>query len=264
MSRLQLSTDKYYFHPDFEELLDFFGEKFALDFTLRSPASTARMDRDAGQYTSDEDFNRRTTLFGYHNIINMLQGVHRKYLALLFQLTADCGPVSILEVGPGGGQLGLALHTFGFKVAFAEMVSVSALFLAWRLRRRRLDLPLYLIDNVEIDIPFHNVVIAFDVVEHIKTHVAQAEFLHKMAEWGSLVMTNLLFNDPLPGVHHDVDVERLTGHLRRSMPGRVWSGDYYPDAEGNPRQRLVIYGTGVEVVDDSLKVNVGTKEADDG
>uniref|UniRef100_A0A6M3KKG4 Putative methyltransferase n=1 Tax=viral metagenome TaxID=1070528 RepID=A0A6M3KKG4_9ZZZZ len=246
MARLQLTSKERYWHPDFEELLEFFRDRFALDWTVYRAEDTARLDRNLGRYMNDEDFTRRTAIFCYHNLINTLQGVHRKYMALLFQLTADCGPVSILEVGPGGGQLGLALHTFGFRVGFAELLSTSALYLVWRLRNRQIDLPVYIIDAEPCDIPKYNVVIAFDVIEHIETHDDQVKLLDRMSEWGEMVMVNLLCNDPLPGVHHDVDVPRLTEHLLAKLPGKTWFGDFYPDDHGVSRQRLLIYGDGVK------------------
>ena len=241
---LILKFDEY-IHDDFWELLDYFGSDFQLTW-CSSHDSKAETDRNRTEnvYKDYADFNRRTHIFCYQSIGLIQQGTHRPYIAELLKHSADKGPVKVLDVGSGGGQLGLALHTLGFDVSFADLYSESFKFLAWRLRRRQLNRPMYLLDT-NSDIPLHDVVICFDVMEHLVIE-EQHILIHQCAEWGRNVFMNLIRGDghDIEGVHHPVDVEGITEYVGRTW--NMWWKDYYPTKDGVYRQRLMVYGEGVQ------------------
>ena len=145
--------------------------------------------------------------------------------------------MTVLDFGAGGGQTGLALHTLGFRVSFAELYSQSFNWLTWRLHERRLNLPVYCLDMANIEIPKHDVVICFDVIEHCEPD-EQLRLMHQCADYGGTVFMNLISDNKHDKLHFPVDVKALTQYANDNWP--TWAKDYY---EG--KQRLLIYGEGV-------------------
>lgn len=231
---------QFYIHPDFLELHRYLGPRFNLNWCTASDQK-GEDDANSGNYSDNQDFIRNSIVFVYQSIGLMAQGIHRPYIAKILECTADMGSCSILEYGAGGGQMGLALHTLGYRVSFADLYSQSLLFLLWRLRERRLDLPIYVLGEGVI-IPHHDIVICFDVIEHCELQM-QLDILDKLAEIGSGVFVNLIRGDggENPGLHFEVDVEKLTEHVCQRH--KCWFGDYY---EG--KQRLLIYGDAVDTL----------------
>ena len=235
MTLVSTSAKYPYFHPDYLELLEFYGPEFRLDW-CDADDGKGTQDANSDKYKDNEDFIRNTRVFVYQSIGLMVQGIHRPYIAKLLELTAD-QPASIIEVGAGGGQLGLALHTFGYKVSFADLYSQSFNFLTWRLHKRGLELPVYCLDFASVEIPQHDVAICFDVMEHCEPD-EQLRLLHRLADMGKSVMVNLIADDAHAGLHFPVDFDKITSHCEEHWT--TWWKNYY-----DGRQRLLIYGDGV-------------------
>ena len=244
---LILPPGKRPLHPDFYELADYFGPLMHYDWC---DSDDDKGHEEAERYRTNEDFVRMTHVFLYQNIGLMEQGIHRPYIAHLLRLTADLGPMSVIEVGPAAGQLGLALHTLGFRVSFADIWSQSLMFLIWRLHRRRLNLPVYVWDSRLTVIPQHDFAICFDVLEHLTTFEEQTKTLDELAKVGLVVMINLVLEEESHGAHTALDAPRIIQYIK-SKWDPVAVEDHYPDANGVPRQKLVIYGARVEAVTDT-------------
>src|SRR3990167_9698304 len=115
---LVLPPQKRELHPDFYELAEYLGPQMRFEWC---DAQDIKGHNEAGRDKTNEDFVRQTHVFLYQNIGLMEQGIHRPYIAHLLGLAADLGPSTVLEAGPAAGQLGLALHTLGFAVSFADI-----------------------------------------------------------------------------------------------------------------------------------------------
>ncbi len=234
-----------YIHEDFYELLRYLGPAFNIAWCNASDKK-GQDDASSGRYKTNEEFIRNTLIFAYQSIGLMTYGIHRPYIAKLLELTANKFPLTILEYGAGGGQLGLALHTLGYVVSFADMNSQSLNFLMWRLRERRLNLPVYILDTPNLEIPRHDVCTCFDVIEHCDPDT-QLSIIHKCAEIGETVFMNLIRGNgtELDKLHFAVDVDKITEYVFANWP--AWYQDYWLDDDGVFRQRLLIYGDGVAV-----------------
>ena len=234
-----------YIHEDFYELLRYLGPAFNLAWCNASDQK-GQQDASSGRYATNEEFIRNTLVFAYQSIGLMTYGIHRPYIAKLLELIPNQFPVTVLDYGAGGGQLGLALHTLGFVVSFADMNSQSLNFLQWRLRERRLNLPVYILDMPDLEIPHHDVCACFDVIEHCDPD-AQLSIIHKCAEIGDTVFVNLIRDDREKShkLHFPIDMDGLTNYVSANWP--TWYQDYYPDDNGVFRQRLLIYGEGVKL-----------------
>lgn len=228
----------HYIHRDFFELQRYLGPAFDLNWCN---ASDKKGKEDAGneKYRDNDNFIRNSMVFAYQSIGLMTQGIHRPYIAKLLECTSDM-QCSLLDYGAGGGQIGLALHTLGYRVSFADLYSQSLMFLVWRLQQRKLDLPVYVIDD-NASIPHHDMVVCFDVIEHCTSDV-QLEVIHKTAELGSSVFMNLIRGDgnEIPDLHFEVDINKITGYV--SANWKCWWQDYY-----GGRQRLLIFGDAVNI-----------------
>ena len=235
-------TKNHLIHPDFLELSDYLGSSFNYNWCNASDEK-GHEDAKSGKYVDNSAFVRNTPVFAYQSIGLAVQGIHRPYIARILELSADKGPVSLIEVGAGGGQLGLAFHTMGFDVSFADLYSLSQNFLLWRLRQRHLNLPVYVLDMEDMKIPKHDVAVCFDVIEHCNPD-EQVSLIHRCAELGSAVFMNLIRGDgtELDSLHFAVDIPALTEYVNSHWTA-TWT-DYYPDDKG-ARQRLLIYGDGV-------------------
>ena len=226
-------------HPDFFELQRYLGPQFNLNWCNASDTK-GKEDANSGRYTGNENFIRNTMVFCYQDIGLATQHIHNPYIAKLLECTSDM-QCSILDYGAGGGQIGLALHTLGYRVSFADLYSQSLMFLIWRLQERKLDLPVFMISDDAI-IPHHDMVVCFDVIEHCNPDT-QMTVIHKTAELGSSVFMNLIrgSGDELSGLHFEVDIDKITDYI--SANWKCWWKDYY-----DGRQRLLIFGDGVNIV----------------
>lgn len=229
-----------YIHPDYYELAEFFGREMRWDWL---GAGDEKGEVEAARYTNNEDFMRHTGVFCFQNVGLMTQGIHRPYIARMLDATRDMGPVRFIDVGAGGGQLGLAMHTLGFEVSFADIQSVSLIYLVWRLHRRGLNLPVYSLDG-NPKIPRQQMAACFDVLEHLG-ETEQGELLKRLDEMADLVFVNLIHDrrPGMAGVHFEVSSERI-GHL----VGPHSLEDFYPDKDGLPRQSLLVYGKGIRAL----------------
>lgn len=202
-------------------------------------------DEDARRFASNDEFMAQTDVFMYQNIGLMIQGIHRPYFAQILEMTADRSNATLIDVGAGGGQIGLAFHELGFHVSWADIEGRSIAWLMWRLARRHIDRPVFILDARTVPlIPRHDIAVCFDVLEHLDLN-AQLDLLDNLARWADVVFVNLIRDDrpETQGIHTSVDFERVGAYVHSK-----WNGverDYYPDAQGKPRQRLLIYGEGV-------------------
>ena len=240
---LILPAERYY-HDDYNDLLRYFGPAFKLNWCSARDDKSSE-DRAEGHYADNEDFDRRTHIYCYQSIGLMVQGIHRPYIAKILEHCGDMGPASLIEIGSGGGQLGLAMHTLGFNVSFADLYGESFKFLTWRLKDRRLERPVYLLDFGDFEIPKHDIAVCFDVMEHLDPD-EQKRLVHRCADLGTNVFMNLIHDERafMDDVHFPLDTENLTDYIYNLYPS-MWWADYYPDDKGNFRQRLVIFGDGV-------------------
>ena len=242
----------HFYHDDYNELLDYFRYAFNLGWCNSNDDKADKdRNRDDAPYANDPDFDQRTFIYTYQSIGLTVQGIHRPYIARILHHTADQGPVKVIDIGSGGGQTGLALHTLGFDVSFADIYSESAKFLAWRLYQRRLNRPIYLLNLSDTEIPFHDVVTCFDVMEHLNPAV-QLDTIDKCASVGNNVFMNLIRTDlgggGIKNVHKNVSVEQLTDYIYSKWPSMSYE-DFYPNDDGIYRQRLVVYGSGVKRIE---------------
>jgi hypothetical protein len=224
-------------HPSFLELQDYLGSAFSPNWCEPGDEKAAQ-DRAEFEGT-DEEWTASTHVFAYQNIALAVMGIHRPYLARLLERSENRWGLSVLDYGAGGGQVGIGLHYLGFKVSFADIPSRSLMWLMWRLRKQRLDLPVYAI-SPDIEIPHHHVVLCFDVLEHLHEATREATLI-RLGELGSIVFVNLVRDEHgIKDVHIPLDFEAITAFVRERWDCEA--EDFYPDANGIPRQRLLIYG----------------------
>jgi 2-polyprenyl-3-methyl-5-hydroxy-6-metoxy-1,4-benzoquinol methylase len=226
-------------HQSFFELQDYLGHDFNLMYC--NPGD-AKAEKERAEFTgTDDEWTRQTMIYAYQNIALATAGIHRHYIARLLDLTPDMYGVSVLDYGAGGGQVGIGLHYLGYKVSFADIYGQSLLWLTWRLRELRLDLPVYIIDDLAVTIPRHNIALCLDVLEHLPPEEHKG-LLTKLKGCADVVFVNLIRENAaaMGGIHHDVDFDGLAEFVAEKWNGR-WE-DFYPDKDGKPRQRLLIYG----------------------
>lgn len=230
-----------YIHPEFADIMRFEGPQFNLNWCNASDKK-GEEEANSGKYKDNNDFIRNTRCIYYQNVGLSIQGIHRPYIAKLLESTSDQGAISILDFGCGGGQVGLALNTLGYKVSFADLYSLSLTFLIWRLRERRLDLPVYVLDFGDIEIPHQDIVICLDVIEHCDPD-EQLRIIHQCASIGGAVFMNLIrgSGDEIPGLHFEVDIDKITDYV--SANWKCWAKDYY-----DGKQRLLIFGDGLDII----------------
>jgi hypothetical protein len=229
----------FHLHHDFQELALFLGPEFNLKWC---DASDEKGHIEAQKYATNAEFMRDTLIFCYQNIGLMAEGIHRPYIAKLLDMAGDAPMPSVIDVGAGGGQLGLALHTLGWRVSFADIFGRSWTWLNWRLQHRRLFLPLYIWNAVDVVIPRHNFALCFDVMEHL-TPDEQHKLLENLAIVGEIVMVNLVIETRDMAMHTKINAQAITDWIGERWNG--WATPYYPDEHGEPRQWLLIYGDGV-------------------
>ena len=119
-------------HPSFLELQAFLGPAFNPSYC--DPGDDKAL-KDLERFNGTaEEWAASTHIFSYSNIALATVGIHRPYLALLLEQTADRWHTTVIDYGAGGGQIGLALHFLGYRVSFADIPSQSLLWLIFRLR----------------------------------------------------------------------------------------------------------------------------------
>lgn len=231
-------------HADYYDLLDFYGPEFNIFWCT---SDDKKGHEESAKYATSKEFNEKTHIYTYQNIGLMVQGMRRKYLGLILDLYDNRRNVSLIDVSAGGGQLGLAFHSLGIIVPFADIVGVSLNFLEWRLRRRGLgQLKVYAWNINQTQIPKHDIAVCFDTLEHLSED-DQLGMLHDLGDVGKTVFVNLLREDgALDGLHTNVDFDKICDYAKSMYGEKVVWRDYYPDKEGKPRQRLLIYGEAIE------------------
>ena len=152
-------------HQSFWELLEYDPQGFRIEWCS---SRDEKGNEEAAKYKDEYEFARDTMIYCYQGIGLMGQGIHRPYIARLLAMTADKLGVSVLDVGSGSGQLALALHELGYTVSMADLWGQSIRFAAWRFRRRGIEIPIYILNSAPpVQIPSHNIVTCFDVLEHL-------------------------------------------------------------------------------------------------
>jgi hypothetical protein len=236
-------------HPDFMELLRFYGKDFRLDWCN---ASDEKGEQEAAKAIAEgkgETWPQDTPIFSYQGIGLAAAGIHRPYIARLLMDTANKGPLQILDIGSGSGQDGLALHTLGFRMSFMDIYGASLKFLLWRLMERRLSLPVYLWQHRDI-IPHQDIAICFDVLEHLNPD-QRTGLLLWMGTVAGAVYTNVIIDNKNVALHKRQTIEEVVGPLMGPYGDKMWVEPFYPDAAGAPLQYLVLYGDLVRQNDSS-------------
>jgi 2-polyprenyl-3-methyl-5-hydroxy-6-metoxy-1,4-benzoquinol methylase len=232
-------------NSDFSQLERYLGDEFDLSWC---GSGDEKVHTDAIRYDTNDEFARNTLVFCYQNIGVMMQGIHRPYIARLLEMTTDWPAPSLIDVFAGGGQMGLALHTLGFRVSFADIASRSLDWLKWRLNERQLDLPVYNWDEQTDEIPQHDFVVCFDALEHLAPD-DRHDLLERLSKIGRIVMVNLIVDHrpEMAGVHLETNPQEIIAWIQERWKAVAWP--FYPDQDGEPRQWLVIYGEGVKEVE---------------
>ncbi len=231
-------------HADYYDLLDFYGPEFNIFWCT---SDDEKGHEEAAKYADADEFNRKTHVYTYQNIALMVQGMRRKYIAAILEMCDNRRNVSLIDVSSGGGQLGLAFHSLGFIVSFADIVSVSLSFLEWRLRKRGLgQLKVYAWNVVQTLIPRQDIAICFDTLEHLEEK-EQRSLLVDLGKVGKVVFVNLLrATGELDGLHVDVNFDKTCEFVKSLYGKKVTWEDFYPDKAGKPQQRLLVYGEVLE------------------
>ena len=191
--------------PDLEELRAYLGEAYdqaLLEGHERAvEAELARVGDEAALYRTSEMYLYDLTAFA-------MSGTKAPYLAELRRAVPP--GARVLDYGCGIGSDGLALLEAGYDVAFADFDNPSTRYLRWRLERRGLEAPVFDLDAWPPP-GGHDLVFAFDVIEHVPDPLA---FLRTLEALADRVLVNFL--EPEPGetaLHHPLPVRRLLRHV---------------------------------------------------
>lgn len=228
-------------HQEWFELERYFGPDMRWDWCT---CLDDKADQEAKVFGNNIEFIEKSQVFIYQGLGLMIAGIHRPYISRILSMTADKGPLSLIDVGSGSGQFGLAMHTLGFRVSFADVWSQSVKFLIWRLKERRLDLPIFVLNDPKTEIPQHNLATCFDVLEHIPGLEEQKKMLDRLGEMAGAVFVNLVRGES-HAMHFGLDFEALTKHVLDKWAGAA--EDFYPDENGVARQRLLTYGDDIGI-----------------
>lgn len=231
---IQLPTEGA-MHPLWLELGCYLGQRFRPEWCT---SVDSLVHEEFAKYPSAQAFYQESEVYLYHLIGYWLEGWKRPAHAWLLQ-SAGGMRCSVLDYGCGIGCDGLWFLDAGFDVAFADMPSRSLDFLRWRLKQRwYFGVPVYEVP-FQKPIPPQTFVWCMDVLEHLPPE-DHAAFLTYLASLGRFVLVNLVDDKSADGtVHHVVDVEGLTAHIRAH-----WSliyQDHYVSRTGN-RTRFLCYG----------------------
>ena len=96
--------------------------------------------------------------------------------------------LSILEYPAGIGSFGLALAEMGYEVAFADYQGKPAEFLRWRLKRRKVNWPVY--DAEKDEIHHRDVAVSFWTAQRYPPE-QQWKFINDLAEYAGLIVMDL-------------------------------------------------------------------------
>ena len=173
-----------------------------------SPAQMTGRDKmvedEFAGYKSTIQFYKRNWSYLYHLTAFDLDQWKVPYFQLLFEQIRPC---QVLDYGCGIGADGLRLARHGFDPAFADYKSRCTDYLKWRIKRRKAKWPVYDIEKAVI--PRHDLVVSFDVIEHVGMKVKQAAFVTRLAELGRTVIFNMPSGLPRSPLHNPVDVEAV-------------------------------------------------------
>lgn len=152
------------------------------------------------------DFWSEAEIALYHGIAfgeDQWKEPYRRILRELFP-----APLKLLDYGCGVGSDGLKFQAAGYEVSFADLEGKSLEFLRWRLEQRGLKNKVY-----SVDIPKHDLVYAFDVIEHFADY---KEPLEKLAGLGKTVFVNLLTRVS-GGLHYAHSVNEVTEWINKEF-----------------------------------------------
>jgi GT2 family glycosyltransferase/2-polyprenyl-3-methyl-5-hydroxy-6-metoxy-1,4-benzoquinol methylase len=191
---------------DLRELREYLGTEYDESKLWRH---AREVELEESLAPDEQAFYRTSTAYLYDLTAFATWPTKLPYRLLVRNLTPRGG--WILDYGCGIGSDGLRLAEDGYSVAFADFDNPSTRYLKWRLARRKLDLPVHVIDS-EIPGPFE-VAYAFDVLEHADDPF---EVLSRLESLARVVVVNLL--DPAPGdspLHRAIPVNQIVDRAER-------------------------------------------------
>lgn len=126
-------------------------------------------------------------------------------------------PRTLLDWGCGSGGTGFKFSGRGYDVSFAKYAdSIGQEFLQWRLGHRGMTNKVYGFDD---EIPPHDIVAAFDVVEHASDPY---EELARLEQVGKIIAVNIPKHKGMPEreeggmpqLHYKMDVDGIVAHIQ--------------------------------------------------
>jgi 2-polyprenyl-3-methyl-5-hydroxy-6-metoxy-1,4-benzoquinol methylase len=141
-----------------------------------------------------------------------------------------------LDYGSGIGSDALALASAGFDVTLADVSSPLMAFAKWRIERRGFHVETVDLKAEQLPRGRFDVVLCFDVLEHIHRPLRTLDRIHSSMKKGALLFVHAPFGEdpdrPMHVVHSDVITPKM-----RSV-GFNWRGDLesgFPDWLWHPR-----------------------------
>ena len=120
---------------------------------------------------------------------------------------------AFLDYGSGIGSDALVLGNAGFNVTLADISDVLLAFAAYRCRQRGIPVQTIDLKNNELPAAAFDLVVCFDVLEHIPKPLAVVRRIHRSLRAGGLVVIHAPFGKdpehPMHVVHHDVVTPRM-------------------------------------------------------
>ena len=168
---------------------------------------------------SIEDFYRESEVNLYHSIHMETDRWQAPYRQAILETLPT--PRTVLDYGCGAGGNGLILAGRGYSVDFVDYAETPASkFLKWRIEKRGLTSKVYsFVDNI----PEHDLVFAFDVIEHTPEPF---EALKQLEELSKAVAVNLLTKIPACDssklqLHYPLPISQLVNYIN-SKKVLVW------------------------------------------
>lgn len=223
---------------DFDELREYLGDSFDAEKLVNHRQAIEAEQRTA---PSESTFYRTSEAYLYELSMFGRWQIKTPYLIDILRLAPP--PSRVLDYGCGIGTDGLRMQRLGYDVSFADLDNPSTRYLRWRLRRRGIDAPVY---DVERDVRGgHDLVFAFDVIEHLDDPWAFLEALESLAR---IVVVNLLELEPERhhnDLHRPLPISSILDHAARRglLRYRLYHGRshlvaYRGEAEGSSPSRL--------------------------